>query len=271
MFRIKDKNMSKIEEEGFLSDEAENGKTDIYKKYADFFNFAKDVNKLCMKLLTSLKTDWGNDHKLIVHTLFLRIVENFQAVYLLLERGMMPQAKVLTRAMLETLFILVALQKKPELLKLYLVDQHEVAHKKALKAALKFKSKPLKEATKKNGIETLYLQKKAELKNKELTPLSPIEWSENADLGDFYNLYYVTYSNSTHSNPSALDDHVDGNPNELNLSTGPSDRDLYDVLKCGIHILIHAANSTELVNGNDISKELEGYVARYGEFDKKYI
>lgn len=262
--------MSKIEEEGFLSDEAEDGKTYIYEKYADFFNFAKDVNKLCMKLLTSLKIDWKNDHKLIVHTLFLHIVENFQGVFLLLERGMMPQAKVLTRSMLETVFILVALQKKPNLLKAFL-DQHDEAHIRSLKSALKFKNKSLRDAAKRHGIEKLYVKKKAELKNKELTPLSPKEWSDESELEDFYNVYYVIYSNSIHSNLSALDDHIDESPDELNLSAGPSDRDLYDVLKCGIYILINAANSTELVNGNDITKELEVYVARFDEFDKKYI
>lgn len=262
--------MSKIEEEGFLSEEAEAGKIHIYEKYKDFFGFAKDINKLCMKLLTELKIDSEDNHKLIVDMLFLRVVESFQGALLFLERGMVPQAKVVTRAMLEIVFMLVALQKKLHLLKSYLVDQHEEAHRRSLKSALKFKSEGLKEATKKHGIEKLYLEKKNYLKNRELTPLSPKEWATEAELDDFYNLYYVVYSNAIHSNPSALDDHVDKNPDETNLSTGPTDKDLYDVLKCGIVILINAANSTELVNGTNIVEILDGHIAKFHGFDEKY-
>jgi len=261
--------MSKIEEEGFLSNESEDGKSHLIEKYSDFFEFAREMNRLCMKLLSELRIDWEDKHKLITHTLFIRTVENYQGVYLLLERGMMAQAKVLTRSMLEALFTLVALQKKPKLLASYL-DQHEESYRRGLKAAMKFKSKSLKEAAKMHGLEKRYIEKKQELKNRELKALSPIEWAIEAELEDYYNVYYVTYSNSIHSNLSALDDHIDETKDDINLSMGPSDIDLYDVLKCGIFILLNAANSIELVNGNDISSKLHEYENRFEELESKH-
>ena len=83
----------------------------------------------------------------------------------MLERGMMSQSKVLARAMLETVFILVALQKKPDLLQCY-SDQHEDGTKRALKAAMQFKNKNLRASSKKHNLEKHYIEKKNFLKGK---------------------------------------------------------------------------------------------------------
>ena len=262
--------MSQIEEEGFLSTESEDGKVHLIGKYQELFDYARELNHLCMEILVNLKIDWEDEHKLIVQTLFLRLVEGFQGIFLMLERGMMPESKVLTRSMLEVTFTLVALQKKPDLISAYL-DQHHDSHRRSLKSALKFKNPNLREAVKKHGIEKLFIEKKKELKDKELNVLSPKEWADAAELEDFYNVYYVIYSNSIHSNLSALDDHVDKKEDEINLSLGPSDIDLYEVLKCGVFLLINGANSTELVNGNDISNKLDVFVEKIQEFDHRYI
>ena len=107
--------MSTIDTDGFLSEECEEGRKNFLTKYYDVFDFAKEINKFSMELLRNQKIDWDNPHKLFIQTLQIRIIEHFQGVILMLERGMIPQIKVQIRAMLESLFILVALQKKPEL------------------------------------------------------------------------------------------------------------------------------------------------------------
>ena len=70
--------MSNIETDGFLSEEAEKGKIHVIKKYEDFFKYAKELNRYCMRLLTGLKIDWEDRHSLIINTLFMRVVETFQ-------------------------------------------------------------------------------------------------------------------------------------------------------------------------------------------------
>ena len=173
--------MSKIEIDGFLSEESENGRKNFHLKYRDVFDFAKDLNRFSMDFMQKQKVDWKDKHKLIIKTLFLRIIENFQGTFLMLERGMMPQAKVLTRAMLETVFILVALQKKPELIQCYF-DQQEEGTKRNLKAALQFKNVQLRAHAKEHNLEKHYIEKKEALKGKELNPLSPKRWAIEAEL-----------------------------------------------------------------------------------------
>jgi len=262
--------MKKIETDGFLSDEAGSAKIEIIKKYDDFFAYARELNCYSMGFMAGLKIDWKDNYKLIINALFIRVLETFQGGFLLSEFGMMPESKILVRSMLEMVFNIVALQKKPELLEYYF-NQHKVSHFRALKATLEFKSKPLKDAVKKHKLEKLYLEKKMERKGEEFTTLTPKQWAIEAELTDLYNVYYTDFSDSIHSNPSALDDHIDNKPDEINLAFGPSDKGLYDVLKCGCYVLINAANSTALAHGKDISKDLDDFVNKFSFFDQKYI
>lgn len=262
--------MSKIEIDGFLSEEAATARIQIIAKYDDFFEYARELNRYCMEFMAGLKIDWKDNYKLIINALFMRVLETYQGGFLLSELGMMPESKILVRSMLEMVFNIVALQKKPGLLEHYF-NQHKVSHFRALKATLEFKSKPLKDAVKNHKLEQLYLAKKIERKGKEFPTLSPKEWATEAELTDLYNVYYTDYSDSIHSNPSALDDHIDNKPDEINLAFGPSDKDLYDVLKCGCYVLIYATNSTALSHGKDISKDLDDFVNQFKLFDQKYI
>lgn len=262
--------MSKIELEGFLSIEAEEGKKYIIEQYKDVFDLAKDLNRFSMTFLRQQRMEEEINHKFVINVLLLRLTENFQGAILMLERGMLPEAKVIARAMLESIFILVALQKKPNLLNCYF-DQYHDGYKKALKAALQFKNKHLRAEVKRHNFEKLYVEKKKELTGKQLNILAPKNWAEKAEMEDFYNLYYVTYSNSIHSNLVALDDHFDSSPQQVNLSFGPSIRDLYDVLKCGIYVLMNAINFTSLAGGKDISMILDKYKSNLSILDEQYL
>lgn len=262
--------MTKIETDGFLSEESENGKSQIIEKYEDAFNFAGNLNRFCMTFLNRLNIDWKNNFRLIVNALILRVVENFQAIYLMLERGMLVPSKVLTRANLETLFILAGLQKEPELLQSYL-DQHDEAHKRSLKAALQFQNEQLKASVKRITVEKLYIKKKAELKNRELNVLKPKQWAKAAGLEDFYNLYYTMYSNAIHSNLSALEDHVDDKPEQIDISYGPSDRDLYELMQCNFYVLINSIRAVAMINNENISQDTDKMADEIRKLDSKYL
>lgn len=262
--------MSKIEIDGFLAEETTEGKKIIIEAYADFFAFARDLNKYCMKILRARKVDWEDRRKLIIEALFIRSVELFQSVFLMLEMGLMPSAKVLARAILEIVFTLVAIQKKPELLEFYF-NQHEKSHFYNLKSMISSKSKHLRKAVKEHGLEKKYIEMKKEMKLKEIEVLGPKEWAKAAELEDLYVVYYNIYSDSIHCNPSALDDHVDNEPESVDLSFGPSDTDLFDVLKCCIYCILNSANSSALAHGENIEKELDRYANKISFFDQKYI
>lgn len=254
--------------DGFLSEESEKNRAYNLFKHDELFSFIKELNRFTMDLVSRNKIDWSDNRLLIIDTLFLRGLENFQSIVLLLERGIMSPAKVIARAMLENLFTLAALQKKPELIDSY-NDQYSDGRKKALKAALQFKNEALQKRVKKEKIESRYIELKNELAGKELNILKPKQWAVYAELEDFYNLYYVTYSNHIHSNPSALDDHVDRSEDGIDLAFGPSDKDLYDIVTCISNTLEVATYYWGLAHGEDLSEPLGHFKDKYSKIENK--
>ncbi len=260
--------MSTIDKEGFLSGEIHKSIAYYREKHKEIFDISHVLNRECVLLINNSKIDWENQSRLVIQALFLKVLEKYQAIIILLERGMTSSAKVLARAIFETTFIIVALTKDPGLLKNY-IDQHHDRYKKALKSALQFKSSALKKAMKEIDVEKRYLEKKAELKDKELEILAPKTWAKLAGLDDFYNLYYVKYSNATHSNISALDDHVDKLEETWNLAFGPSDNDLYEMLKGCTYSILNCASCCAEINNLNIDDQLKKLEAKIVEHDKK--
>lgn len=136
--------VSKIETDGFISVEADEGRKHILVAYRDLFALIKEVNRFSMKFLATTTVDGESHYKMIVHTLLIRLIELFQGTCLMLERGMLVPSKNLTRGMLEIVFMIVALEKRPELVQSYL-DQHDKNHLQMLRAALEFKGEALVE------------------------------------------------------------------------------------------------------------------------------
>lgn len=262
--------MTKIETDGFLSDEAINSKKYFVDKYVDLFDFAVELNRFSMDVMSSQKVDWEDKQKFILKTLHIRLIENYQATILLLQMGMISQAKVLVRGMLESVFILVALQKKPDLVQSY-YDQFEEGRRRALKASCQFKGKELKQAAKEHELEKHYIEQKKSLIDKELNSLRPKQWAIAAELEDFYNLWYTLYSNSAHSNLPALDDHIDKTEKEINLAFGPTEKYLCETFQCCVYIMLNANNSMAQCYSQDKKKELDAMYEKIKTIDEKYL
>jgi len=268
---MRKKKISKVETDGFISQEADEGKKYIVNTYKDIFKLAKELNQFSMRFLGKQVIDYKSHYKVIIHTLLIREIEIFQAVYLLLERGMMAASKNLTRSMLEILFTVVALQKKPELLQCYL-DQNEKNHFKALRAALCFKGKDLVASLSSHNIKAILEKKEAEINEKALKTLSIKRWAIEAELEDFYNLYYVTYSTATHSSLASLDDHVDEESSGvISLALGPSNKDFYEVFKCCLSSLINLMNSVGKVYNVNLSDDLDKFANILNRLDNLYL
>jgi hypothetical protein len=86
-----------------------NGYHELYspwlKIYTEFNSFAQDVLFRC-------DVPSGNLRLTLAKTLFIRILSNYQGVYLLAERGMEAETTILLRSLCEATFALVAILKQ---------------------------------------------------------------------------------------------------------------------------------------------------------------
>ena len=146
--------MSKIEIDGFLSQEADDGRNVILNSYRDAFLLAKDLNRESMSLFREYSLCLNNEVKIAIAALMTRIVETYQGVLIMLERGMTSQARMLVRSQLEALFTMAALVKNPNLYDSY-AAKHFISTISALKAAKRWKQKSLQGRLSRDKIDEL--------------------------------------------------------------------------------------------------------------------
>jgi hypothetical protein len=85
----------------------------------------------------------NNDVEIAVAALMTRIVETYQGVIIMLERGMTSQARMLVRSQLEALFQMAAIVKDPNLYNSY-VANHYRSTISGLKSAKRWKQESLR-------------------------------------------------------------------------------------------------------------------------------
>lgn len=118
--------------EGFLETEgtiAEQQKA----KYGDLFELAYSFSRVGMQLTERLQAARRN-RELVGATLLARSVAHFQAIVLLVERGLPVEAMVLTRSLMETSFVICALAKNTVTTEE--LAQHDLASRRKLASAL---------------------------------------------------------------------------------------------------------------------------------------
>ena len=220
-----------INEKGFLSDESVEGIKIIRKRFSDAFEIADEVNRTAVSIVGNMNLGkWEDKSLVLLSTLLVRLTETYEAILILLERGMSAQAKILARSMLDMLFPFLAICKDKNLLETYL-HQQEHAQCRQLKSALDIKNKELRKVIKNLGYEKKYLELKENLKSKSGPILKTIDWAKKANLQDLYNFHYVWLCDATHSNLSALNEHVDITPSgDRTISFGPNLAGLYETL-----------------------------------------
>jgi len=200
--------MSTLETEGFLSREAEAGEAIFKKRFSRVLGLAEDVNSVAIRKLGEAKLGKSSRGHFVLYLLTIRIIESYEAVIILMRRGLLAPAKLIIRPMLETLFTLAALQRDASLVDKYF-DMQEKAHLEQLRSSTRWRDEVLKRAFKEAGLEKQYIEKKKALKETPPQTLRPIEWAQEAGYEDFYHVYYVHYASFTHSNIAALEDHIE--------------------------------------------------------------
>ncbi len=236
--------MTTLESDGFLSEEAEKGHKQIIEAYKDAFSLGRQTNQDAMKALQAMHVDWNDKSGVIVAALSIRIVETYQAILLLLQMGMVAQTRMLVRTGLDALFSMTAIVKDPKLVQSY-VAQHYASTIRALKAAKRWKQETLLGRLSTEKIDELISQNEAELNATKAKKLNTWQWAEKAELGDFYNVFYVENSSAVHSDMWALNDHIGGVPTTgFQIFFGPTDVGLYHALRSAATMLL---TSTETI------------------------
>lgn len=232
-----------INDEGFLSVEIdatvkENEAT--FKLYVDFF---KKINVFCQKTLFEIKVDSSKLHHWCLAVLFLRALSTFQAVFLLVIRGLTAEAKILLRTSMEIQYITIAIEKNNLIARDYL-GQEAVEMQKILKKAKEYP----------HAIEGIFNINEVEEKIKfyedekskyRIKPKSIKQFAESAGLIESYDTYYKFLCLTSHTNMADAREHLVFNEKgeATTFNWGPQKNQMIEVLLASIETILKTTES----------------------------
>jgi hypothetical protein len=120
-----------FEDAGFIDSSIQLWISKFHQNHSDLFSIAEKTNELCQKNMYVIDAHNKDPQELVIACLYIRILSNFQSIIILCERGMMPEARIILRAMYEAVFILGAIINDESLVLNY-VNEHELDRLKIL-------------------------------------------------------------------------------------------------------------------------------------------
>ena len=175
----------------------------VGQKYAVWIEIFDEVNNLALERQHEIEIHPEIPTEMYGAALYARTITSTQAAVLLLEHGLLAQARTVLRAALETLFALCAIVAKPALTP-KMLDSHEVDKRRIAQRMRRWNAPDLKAAALANtSPEELdsYIASKAQDQNVYNNAVA-------ADMEDWYSTLYMLLSFSAHSAVSDLASHL---------------------------------------------------------------
>jgi hypothetical protein len=190
--------MSEIKDE-LLSESLDNIRISVRLMYPEYYSLLHKVNRLAVLQQHTISIHPESQAERYAACLFARTLTTVQASVLVLEVGMVPQAQMLLRSALETLFTLGAIAKKPTIVD-RLIEGHAVEQKRVAKNMGLWKSPHLKKIADAETLQS-FLESPA-------NTISAFDLAKEAGLEDWYRTVYMIFSWPVHGAATDLDRHV---------------------------------------------------------------
>ena len=116
--------MCAFDENGFISGRIQYWIDEHRTRHEAIFSTAFKLNRECHKFLSGRSVALGSELQLTTSVLFARMLEIYQAIMIIIGRGMTSAGRVLFRTYLESYFQFAAIHKDPNFLTEYLNQIH---------------------------------------------------------------------------------------------------------------------------------------------------
>ena len=189
--------------QGFLSEAIDSVKIEVRERYHDWYSLLLRVNEYCVDAQHSAEVDPSDSRSLLAAAHFARLLASVQSAVILLEPGLLSQAKSVLRMALESLFALAAIHIKPELAVTLAMSQQ--ADKRTIADRILRWSDPELRAAVAARIDEAELRTQLESKAREL---KTFELAKAAEMQDWYLSLYSILSFPTHGAVSDLIAHL---------------------------------------------------------------
>jgi hypothetical protein len=261
--------MSSFAESGYLSTEIDKCIKEIRNRYSEWLDLIESINRFGQELQYRLKVDVTDPQSLVCATLYARTLSTFQAAVLLSERGIAPQAQMLLRCMLESIFSLVAISKHKDMARQFIAAD-AVNRLKMFNKVKTWKSEGLRELTRQRDTGVTKQEIEQDIEETDAKNISVEQMAIKAGLHDWYLTAYVIFSGSVHTSVRDLESHlaVDEASNTVSIVNEPTIAELDKLLLTAAEGMLLVLQAVEKVFSVDTSQFVNNQYAELGRLHK---
>lgn len=257
---------------GFLEKDIEKFKKEVFVKYKEVFEFFEEFNHFLQKMKFTLKVKDSDAWGITIVALFIKSLETFQSIYILVRNCLSIDAENLTRVLFEEMVKIGYCCKGEDEFKRYMsMHLHNII--KTINAA---KNNP------DEFPEELFQRKPLDERKKEIQDLLNAEGNpkeiniENMarEIGviKIYSSYYRSVSDSVHSNPKALEEYIIlGTDGEIEkFSWGPRMEGIIIYVFTAIEFMLLICKFLSGLFGIPTERDISNFNVRKDKLVKKY-
>jgi hypothetical protein len=248
-----------FEAHGFIGASIQSWIKKIHDDHSALFNIADETNKICQGSLHEIDAHNKAPQEIVIACLYIRILSNYQSIYIHCERGMLPEARAILRCMYEAVFILAAVVNDSTLTLTY-IKEHDKRRHEFIQKLKKLKDKPDNyDREKLSDLETT-LQEEI----KQIEKFKTEDWAKKAGMLDVYLGAYTVLSGTVHVKISDLEQYtiVDEKGDIRDFKYGPDDTDIDSVFSSAIEFMLLAGRITLTFFKVDKSKTFDELLSR---------
>jgi uncharacterized protein DUF5677 len=264
------KQATPFETHGFLSDEIESFRKIVRTRepFKEWFGFAQELNLFGSEAIRAHTFDQNDTQRMTISALFIRSHQSLQAAMVLVERGMIADARTLLRTLVEGTIAQIALAAD-----VGVIDQLVAAHHKhqlticrEMLADEKYREQlsPSQIAQLETTISELDSLKGIPGKDPRAINWADLAKTHCAEL--YLLLYRPLSADGTHTTVDSINRHIEADA-ELRitgLKGGPELTDIVDTLSIACLSFIWALNSFEQMRGTD-GQQLQSFLQKFKE------
>ena len=249
-------------EQGFLDSKTEAWVRECRKRFEKWFVLTGDVNSLAVDTIFQFDAHNKLIHEMLLATLYLRTLHNYQGTILMAERGMMAQGRIMARSILDSVFPLVAIAKDQEFAATY-AENHTLQQVKYFRKVQKLTTARLPDVdAPENLARAAELQEQIDAKG--IKHISTESIAERAGLGEWYLTAYSLLSGTVHARAGDLEEYLVLAPDDeiKEFDWGPKTKGMELLLMSAMESMLMGVEHAVTISPRHPSSRLEELRAR---------
>ena len=266
-----DESVSDFQRQGFLSLQSEQNAQAFRKTSGDWAKCFLDVNECAQRAFHTIKLSERDYRRILAYSVFYRLLTAYQSVFLLTERGIDIESKVLLRTMTEALLVLKATVRVDDFASRY-IRSDEDSRRRLLEKTMRVTEESLQRGEKlfvsqigleqmRADLESLRAQRSA---NSLVPEMRKEEIAREAGLENVYNMHFAFFSMFTHLTATGMRQLFDVNEDGriTTFKSGIYYEDAYANLRVAMVFMLSALSAVNEFFALDISKNISALEER---------